>query len=444
MTIRTLLLAGAVAIVGLAGLASGYRIGTGTWPDSDHVTALANAQSQVQQAPASTGTARKVLYYRNPMGLADTSPVPKKDWMGMDYIAVYEGEEVDDGKTVKVSLDKVQRAGVRSVVVEPRVLARPIRAAGVVAVDERSLRMVTLRADGFIEKLFANSTGQTVKAGEPLFRFYSREIVAALSDYRVAMAGSGKKRGPGVDGALQKLVNLGFPLKQAMAMADDASLSTTLDWPSPIDGTIMEKMVIEGERAEAGRALFKIADLSHVWVMADLAEQDLGLVRTGAKATVTLTAMPGETITGTVSFVYPGLNKETRTGRIRIELPNPDGRFKPDMYAEVVIDAAAGGIAVLAVPSDSVIDNGSSLIVFIDKGEGRFEPREVTLGMRGDGYVEVREGATEGEKVLTAANFLIDAESNLKAALKTFSAVPQASTAGESAPGTAAAAEVQP
>lgn len=445
MIVRYFLLAGAMA---LAGLAAGYKLGTGAWPDASLWRRLADAESwraapgiaDASQAPATTSGPR-ILYYRNPMGLPDTSPVPKKDWMGMDYIAVYEGEAVDDGTSVKVSLDRVQRAGVRSVAATPRTLARPIHAAGVVAVDERALRIVALRADGFIEKLYANTTGQTVRAGEPLFRLYSPDIVSALAIYQAAMISSGKKQGPEVRGAQQKLVNLGVPWDHVRSITAKDPLATAVDWPSPVDGTIMEKMVIEGEKAEAGRALFRIADLSHVWIMAEIAELDVGQIRVGDTAKIALSAMPGKTIMGNVTFVYPDLAKETRTGRIRIELPNLDGRLKPDMYADVVIDAGSGDGLRLAVPVDAVIDNGSRQVVIIDKGEGRFEPRPVELGMRGDGYVEIVAGLAEGELVVTAANFLIDAESNLRAALSAFTREPTA-LAGEAA--TAGPAAAQP
>ncbi len=425
MNVRELLLVGAVA---LAGLATGSRLGTGTWPDADLLRRLAAGEPPVQAAasPSPASAERKVRYYRNPMGLADTSPVPKKDWMGMDYIAVYEGEEVDDGKTVKVSLDRVQRAGVRSAAAAMRRLVRPVRAAGKVALDESRLRTVTLRFDGFIEKLHADTTGKAVRKGEPLFRVFSQEVLNALANYRVSLISAGKKSNRDVDGAVQRLANLEVSREQINRIGTTGDIPDAIEWPSPVSGTIMEKMVIEGERAEAGRALFKIADLSRVWVLAEIAEQDLGLIRMGAKASVTLMAMPGETIEGEIAFIYPDLDRETRTGRIRIELANPDGRLMPDMYADVVIDAGSGDAPRLAVPVDAVIDDGGRQIVLVDKGEGRFEPRAVRLGLRGDGYVEIRDGLAEGEKVVTTANFLIDAESNLKASLKTFTEAPAA------------------
>jgi Cu(I)/Ag(I) efflux system membrane fusion protein len=368
-------------------------------------------------APAAGGP-RKILYYRNPMGLPDTSPVPKKDWMGMDYIPVYEGEEQDDGKTVKVSLDKVQRSGVRSEPVEARVLAQPVRAVGTVMVDERRLTVVALRSDAYVEELFVNATGQTVRAGEPLFRVYSPAIVSAQVDFQVAM---------GSDPGAQRLRNLGVPesfIRELQAHFREPRgakpMPRTIDWPAPASGTVIGKRILNGQRVQAGDELYRIADLSQVWVIADVAESDLAAVRMGMRATVTLRAYPMQPIEGEVTFIYPEVKPETRTARVRIEAPNPDGRLKIDMYADVVFQGGAGEPPVVAVPVSAVIDSGTRQVVLVAKGEGRFEPRAVRLGRRGDGYVEVLEGVGKGEEVVTAATFLIDAESNLRAALQAF------------------------
>ena len=369
---------------------------------------------------------QKPLYYRNPMGLPDTSPVPKKDSMGMDYLPVFADDAAaDDGKTVKISLDRVQRSGVRSAPAELRRLTAPVHAHGKVMMDESTLRIVSLRADAVIEKLYANTTGQKVKAGAPLFRIFSKEILNAQALYRVTAASTGQRTGPEVDGALQRLRNLDVPQSHLDLVAGRGKMPMSIEWPSPVSGTVVEKMIIEGERAEPGRALLKIADLSKMWVVAEVAEQDLGMVRVGAKAMLTFRALPGKSIEGKVAFVYPELMAETRTGRVRIVLDNSGGLFKQDMYAEVVIDAGGGDAKVVTVPVDAVIDSGSQQVVIIDKGEGKFEPRQVTVGTRGDGFVEVKSGVTAGENVVISANFLIDAESNLRAALKVFTAEPK-------------------
>jgi Cu(I)/Ag(I) efflux system membrane fusion protein len=376
---------------------------------------------------AAAGGARKILYYRNPMGLPDTSPVPKKDWMGMDYIPVYEGEEQDDGRTVKVSLDKVQRSGVRTETVEPRVIVRPLRSVGTVMHDESRLTIVTVRADGFVEELFVSRTGQHVRAGEPMFRVYSPDIQRAQIDLLTAMGAA--QRGSGIaagdanrnlEGAQQRLRNLAVPESRIREVREKGVNPRTLDWPAPASGDVIEKKIINGQRVQAGQELYRIADHSHLWVIADVAEADLHAVKIGTSATVTVRAYMAQPIEGEVTFVYPELRAETRTARVRIEIPNPEGRLKVDMYADVVFQAGAGEEPCIAVPASAVIDSGTRQVVLVAKGEGRFEPRAVKLGRRGDGYVEVLDGISAGEQVVTAATFLIDAESNLKAALQAF------------------------
>ncbi len=374
---------------------------------------------------------RKILFYRNPMGLPDTSPTPKKDSMGMDYIAVYEGDEPRGDKTIKVSLDRVQRSGVRTEPVQARVLVRPVRTVGTVAIDERRTTIVTMRSDGYVEDLFANTTGQHVRAGEPLFRVYSPEIQLAISDLLVtkswtqrgpAEAGSGKS----VDGAMQRLHNLGLSENRIREIRDSGANPRTIDWPAPANGTVVVKRIINGQRVVAGDELYRIVDLTNVWVIADVAEGDLADIKLGARASVTFRAYRSQSVEGVVTFIYPEVRTETRTVRVRIEVANPDERLKPDMYADVVFHASADASAVTTVPTGAIIDNGTRQIVLVAKGDGRFEPRPVKLGRRGDGHVEIVEGLQQGEEIVTTATFLIDAESNLQTALKTFTEPGQA------------------
>jgi Cu(I)/Ag(I) efflux system membrane fusion protein len=362
-----------------------------------------------QQKTASSAV-KKILYYRNPMGLPDTSPVPKKDWMGMDYIPVYEGEE-DDPSTVRVSLDRVQRSGVRTEAVERRSIERPIRAPGVAKPDERTLRTVTLRADGFIEALYADETGKHVQAGEPLFRVYSPQIVSAQVDYRTA---------PNNPGSIQRLKNLDLPETVLNQLRANPTPVMSIDWPSPVTGVVMQKNVIAGQMVKAGQEMFRLTDLTKIWVIADVAEQDIGLIKVGAPAKLTFRAFPDVPFEGRVTFILHELEMATRTGKVRIEVANPEHRIKHEMFADVEINAGAADGERLAVPVSAVIDSGNRQVVIVERGEGLFEPRPVKLGLRGDGLVEVREGLKAGEKIVTTANFLIDAESNLKAALKGF------------------------
>ena len=404
-------------IVLVAGIAAGAA---GSYWYTHRPEPVASPAAAEQSQPAKGD--RKILYYRNPMGLPDTSPVPKKDTMGMDYIPVY-ADEQDDPGTVKVSLDKIQRIGVKTEKVGTQSLARAVRAVGMVDHDETLLTIVAVRSEGFIEDLFVNKTGQHVKQGEPLFRLYSPQIQLAQTDLIVAMRAKGR---PGEDadralqGAMQRLRNLGVPQNRIDEVRKTGANPRTLDWPSPAEGDIVEKKIINGQRVMAGDELYRIADHSNLWVIADVAESDISMIKVGMAATVTLRAMRTEPIEGKVTFIYPVLKPETRTVSVRIEVSNPEGLMKPAMYADVVFHVGDEA-AVAAVPASSVIDSGSRQVVLIAKGEGRFEPRAVKLGRRGGGYVEVLEGVSAGEEVVTSATFLIDAESNLKAALQSFS-----------------------
>jgi Cu(I)/Ag(I) efflux system membrane fusion protein len=304
-----------------------------------------------------------------------------------------------------------------------RSLALSIRAVGTIDHDESRVTVVTVRTEGYIEDLFVNKTGQHVHAGEPLFRMYSPEIQRAQVELLVSKrAGS---RGAidefdGASGAMQKLRNLGVPESHIKEVRDTGTNPRTVDWASPATGDVIEKKIVNGQRVMPGSELYRIANHDVVWVVADVAEGELHAISLGTNATVTLRAYPAEPAQGQVTFIYPELKPETRTARVRIELPNPDGRLKVDMYADVVFQGDTDQRPVVTVPDSAVIDSGTRQVVLIAKGQGSFEPRAVKLGRRGNGYVEVLRGVGDGEEVVTSATFLIDAESNLKAALSAF------------------------
>jgi Cu(I)/Ag(I) efflux system membrane fusion protein len=390
----------------------------------DQVPDTINPPPQMVDAKSPTNDgARRIKYYRNPMGLPDTSPTPKKDWMGMEYLPVYEGEE-EDGSSVTLSAGKIQRTGVRSEPAQMRLLSRPVRAPGTAKIDERTMRDVTMRADAFIEKLYVAETGKHIRAGEPLFRVYSPDIVRAEVDYSVAMNGAGRtpaQVGLDIAGATQRLQNFDVPESVINQLrSTKGAIATQIDWPSPVSGVVMEKNVIEGQKVNSGRMLYRIADLSKMWVIADVAEQDIGFIKIGAPATLVFRAYPNESFHGKVTFILHELAMTTRTAKVRIEIANPEHRILHDMFADVSIEAGDGDIPRLSVPVAAVLDTGDRQVVLVDRGDGRFEPTPVRLGMRGDGYVEVKDGIVQGDNVVTTANFLIDAESNLKAALKNF------------------------
>jgi Cu(I)/Ag(I) efflux system membrane fusion protein len=405
-------------------LAAGMAAGAGGFYWLEHRSEPIGTPAIADQSP-SKQEGRTILYYRNPMGHPDTSPVPKKDSMGMDYIPVY-ADEVDDADTVKVSLDKIQRTGVRTEKVAAQTVSRSMRGVGNVQHDESLLWIVTVRSEGYLEDLFVNKTGQHVKKGEPLFRFYSPQIQLAQADLLVALRADGRssdsESSRNLAGAMQRLRNLDVPDSRIEEIRKSMANPRTLDWTSPATGDVVEKKVIEGQRVMAGDELFRIADHTRVWVVAEVAEADIAAIRVGMPATVTLRAFPTEPHEGEVTFIYPEMMKpETRTVSVRIELPNPDGEMRPGMYADVVFHPGADAAPVTAVPNSAVIDSGKRRVVLVAKGEGRFEPREVKLGLHGEGYTEVKEGLEIGEEVVTSATFLIDAESNLRAALQSFS-----------------------
>jgi membrane fusion protein, copper/silver efflux system len=369
---------------------------------------------------------KKLLYYRNPMGLPDTSPTPKKDSMGMDYLPVYEGEDEGDGNEVKISTAKVQRLGVRTEAAQMRDLTRAVRAVGRVEVDERRIHTIAPKFEGWIERLHVNTTGQPVGRGQTLFEVYSPELVSAQREYQVAAQGIEKLAGATpeaqasmrqvAEAALARLRNWDISAEQIQALAAGGEPRRTLSFRSPVSGVILEKKAVQGMRFMPGEALYQVADVSSVWVLAEVFERDIAVIKIGQSVAVGIDAYPGRSFAGKVSYIYPTLNAQTRTVPVRIELSNPGGLLKPAMYANVDLKVGAGKTAVV-VPISAVIDSGAQQRVIVQREEGRFEPREVKLGMRGDDYVEVKAGVQEGELVVVAANFLIDSESNLKAAL---------------------------
>ena len=394
-------------------------------PDGRDYRAVPASADVSFDEPATTETAaappdRQIKYYRNPMGLPDTSPTPKKDSMGMDYIPVYEGDDSDDG-SVKLSPGKIQRTGVKSEPAAKRVIRTMIRAPGTIQLDERRVSVISMRSESWIQKIANVTTGSRVTKGQPLMEVYNSAAASAAAEYLATIT----SKTTGLDGSYgqgsrQRLINLDVPEAAIAAIEKSRTVPTAIEWSAPRDGIVLERNAVEGMRAQPGDVLFKVADTSVVWAMVDIAERDLGAIAVGQSVTVKARSYSGREFSGIINVIYPQVNKETRTARLRIELSNPDAALLPDMYVDAEIDSGDSE-PVLSVPESAVMDTGSRQAVFVDKGEGRFEPRQVTLGHRGSGYVEVRQGVSDGEPVVVSANFLIDAESNLKAALQGFS-----------------------
>ena len=391
------------------------------------------SRTDVGQAPSAAGAEqpRKVLYYRNPMGLPDTSPVAKKDAMGMDYIAVYEGGEAPaKAGTVVISPEKVQKLGVRTEQVRLQGLSPSVRASATVQVDETRQYVIAPKFEGWVERLYANQTGMSVRRGQPLLSVYSPELVAAQNEYRIA------------DAAARKL-DANDPTSAAtMRRLRDASRARLRNWDisdaqlahigqnqaggnliitSPANAVVVEKPIVQGARFAPGETILRLADLSKVWLIANVPASTAGGVVVGQRAIFQSPTLPGETFTGQVTFVQPVIDPQTRTLAVRVELPNPAGVLRPGLFGDVTLTRDTSA-AVLTVPRSAVLDSGTRQLVLVQVAEGRFEPRPVVVGERSGDMVEILEGVREGERVVVSANFLIDAESNLQSALDGMSA----------------------
>jgi len=399
--VQTLSLAIGVA---LAALAVGWMAGRAT---NDSPT-------------APTPTERKVLYYRNPMGLPDTSPVPKKDSMGMDYVPVYADDAPPAAPgTVVMPPDKVQALGVRTEAVSREVLSATVRSSGTVEVDETRQYAIAPRFEGWVEHLYANQTGMRVRAGQPLLSVYSPELAAAQQEYRLA------------DETARRLAESDSASAASMIRLRDAARTRLRNWEisdaqlgkaglvltAPADAVLIEKPVVQGARFGPGETILRLADLSMVWVIAKVPAAQAAGIRAGHPARFETVALPGKVVEGEVTFVQPVIDAKTRTVDVRIALSNPDGDLRPGLYGTVLLPEPGAG-PVLTIPRSAVLDSGTRKVVLVETGPGRFAPRDVTLGRRGGDRIEVLEGVVEGEPVVVSANFLIDAESNLQSALQ--------------------------
>lgn len=384
-------------------------------------------------ATTTTGTGeRRLLYYRNPMDPTVTSPVPMKDAMGMDYVPVYSGDVSKDGAslpgyaTVTGDAATFERAGVRVAVAEVGRLGHAARAVGEVKADETRLRQISLKNGGWVEKLFVNSTGQAVQKGMPLLSLYSPELLATEGEFLQALdAASGfaasdlpevRKGGEDLLNAARRRLELfDVPAGFITELERTHRTSRTLTLNAPYSGFVTVKEVFEGSRIEPGTPLFSIVDLSHVWVEADLYEYEARTVQLNQSATLSLAYDAGTSFPARVSYIYPYLNSDTRTLRVRFEVDNPGQRLKPGMFAQVVLssDETEG----VLVPDAAVMDTGTRQLVFVATAVGRFEPRAVVVGPRANGQALLLSGVQAGEKVAIAANFLLDSESKLQSAL---------------------------
>jgi Cu(I)/Ag(I) efflux system membrane fusion protein/cobalt-zinc-cadmium efflux system membrane fusion protein len=393
--------------------------------------------------PAAPAGERKVKHWVSSMDPTYIRDAPGKDAMGMDLVPVY--EEAVPGQIV---IDPVtaQNMGIRTAAAQRRNLARTIRTVGLVTYEEPRQYSVNSKIEGWIERLHINETGQLVEKGQPLMEIYSPELVAAQQEYLLALETSGRLAASPypeiaagarrlLDAARTRLQYWDINERQINELEQSRQVRKTLTLYSPYRGVVTEKPVVEGMRVMTGMELLQISDISKVWINADIYEYELPWVKVGLPAQVEIPFAPGKLLQGKITYIYPYVAGETRTVKARIELVNPGLALKPDMYANVSIEAATV-TGALAVPTNAVLSSGKGQTVFVALGEGRFAPRQVKTGVTDEeGFVQVLEGLSEGDQVVTSAQFMLDSESKLREAIQKMT---QPETAAAPAPAGAA------
>jgi multidrug efflux pump subunit AcrA (membrane-fusion protein) len=360
---------------------------------------------------------RKVVYWRAPMDPSYVRDAPGKSPMGMDLVPVYEDELQSEGNLVQISPGVVQQIGIETAPVRRSTVFRHLRTIGEVDVGEDEVSVVNLRFSGWVERIHVDKTGDEVRAGQALFAIYSPELVAAQQEYLLAVRTQGADA-PLARSARRKLELWDISDRDIQALEEAGEASRTMAIRAPQAGFVLHKNVVEGARVLAGKDLYRIGNLKRIWVTAEVYEHDAPWVEVGQPAQLELTNLTDEVVVGEVSYIYPTLNRKSRTLTVRLEFDNPGVKLKPGMFATVYIQYRRKD-GILAVPTEAILHSGRRKLVFVAHGQGRFEPREVTTGLQGDHRVtEVTSGLADGELVVTSGQFLVDSESQLQEALR--------------------------
>ena len=371
---------------------------------------------------------RKIIYWRAPMDPNEIYDAPGKSKMGMDLVPVYEDESSGSG-IVTIDPEVQQNMNIKTAKVEVKQLSSKVTTNGVLATNETSEYIVTTRINGWIEKLYVNYTGQQISKGSKLMDIYSPELVSAQQELLTALSyqnsvnesslNSIRESGNElVKNSMRKLELLEVSDDEIKRLIDTKEVKTYLTLYAQKSGTVLEKNIVDGQKVMGGMPLLKIANLSTLWLMADIYEYELAKVKVGSKASVIFDFLPGKIYEGRVSFIYPTLDTKSRTVKIRIELNNR-GELKPSMFANITIEGENLGSKPV-VPENAIIRSGLKDVVIISLGDGKFKPQEVKLGGYANGYYQVLSGLSEGNTIVTSAQFLIDSESNLKSAINQF------------------------
>lgn len=370
---------------------------------------------------------KEILYWKSSMDATEIYDKPGKDKMGMELVPVYSADE--QSGVIAIDPVIVQNMNVQTHSVEKRKLNSSITTNGVLAINESAEYKVTTRIDGWIEKLFINYAGQVVDKGDKLMDIYSPELVSAQQElitaisYREKMNSNSSKiisssNEEIVSNAKKKLKLLGLEEEEIERIIKTKEAKTVITLFAQKRGTVLEKNILEGEKIQAGMPLLKIADLSSLWLLADIYETEIAKIFLGAKAEVEFNFLPGKKYFSTLSFVYPTLDSKSRTVKLRFNINN-SGELKPSMFASIKIEGKNLGEQIV-IPENGVIRSGSGAIVIVALGEGKFKPQQITLGASGGGFVQALQGLTAGLKIVTSAQFLIDSESNLREAINKF------------------------
>ncbi|MFC1850628.1 efflux RND transporter periplasmic adaptor subunit [candidate division CSSED10-310 bacterium] len=372
------------------------------------------------QKSGSSSKEKKIKYWAAPMDPTYISDKPGKSPMGMDLVPVYEdGEPESDGNAIIIDPVVVQNMGVRVEQVKRGVISKNIRTIGDVEVAEDELSVVNLRFSGWLEKVFVEETGQYVRKGEKLFEIYSPELLTVQNELIQAISNSkGGVKGRHAQSSKRRLELFGIPDETINKIIKKNKATETITITAPQAGHVLHKNVVEGSYVKAGSDLYRIGNLDRIWILAEVYEHDVPWLKLGQKATIELSQQPGKLFEGTVSFIYPTLNKKTRTATVRIEISNKDLLLKPGMFATVRIEAQKKEDIVI-VPTEAVIRTGERNVAFVTAELGKYKPREVVIGLAGDNrMLEIISGLKEGETVVVSGQFLFDSESQLQEAIQ--------------------------
>jgi RND family efflux transporter MFP subunit len=379
-------------------------------------------QAGTAGAPATAASERKVKFYKSTMTPGEMKPGPGKDSMGMDMVPVYEdAPAAPQSSAIEIDPVTTQNMGIRTAVVQRGPLRRTIRTVGVIDYDETTLADVTTKFKGWIEKVYANSTGELVMRGDPLFEIYSPELYSAQVEYILATDPS-NKAGAGSDAlktsALTKLKFLDISEEQIAELDRTREARKTLRIVAPQDGFVVEKLIVGGQMVDAGMKIYRLADLGSVWVQTQIYEKDLAYLKLGQEATMKLDYLPDREFRGRVTYIYPTVDEKTRTAKVRMEFHNPGYFLKPGMFATVQVTSELEPSALL-VPDMAVLRSGEKTTVFVALDGGKFDPRTVTLGLQAENDTyQVLSGLKEGERIVTSGQFMLDSESQLREAIQ--------------------------